>query len=113
MADWDRAWLERLHVIFEDVAFRPVLSQTKIRQDITRDDPVAFAITYFRHHLGDRDGRLTFSEAHFAWARLAQEWMTTPTEPQQQRHAVIAPRECGKSTWWFLILPMWAAAHGH
>jgi len=29
------------------------------------------------------------------------------------RHAEVAPRGCGKSSWWFLFLPLWAAAYGH
>jgi len=77
-------------------------------------DPIAFAMLYFPHHLTDRGtGRITWSEAHFEWARMADEWRVPATSPRQGRIGVIAPRECGKSTWWFLILPMWAAANGY
>jgi hypothetical protein len=76
-------------------------------------DPVAFAVLYLSHHLKDREGRITWSEAHFAWAQEALGWAEPVTEPEQNRRAVIAPRECGKSTWWFLILPLWAAVNGH
>jgi hypothetical protein len=34
-------------------------------------------------------------------------------QPRDCRDAIIAPRECGKSTWWFLILPLWAACNGY
>jgi hypothetical protein len=74
---------------------------------------VAFAVLYLSAHLKDDQGNVTWSEAHFAWARSALGWAEPVTEPMQDRKAIIAPRECGKSTWWFLILPLWAAANGH
>ena len=81
----------------------------------TRDDPLAFALLYLRHHLkgkGD-DAVVTLSEVHLAWAESAKAWLEPPAEPYAFRRAEVAPRETGKSTWWFLILPLWAAAHGH
>jgi hypothetical protein len=39
--------------------------------------------------------------------------MAPVAEAGTERSAWIAPRGVGKSTWLFLILPMWAAAHGH
>lgn len=74
---------------------------------------MAFAIIYMSHHLRDPDGNVTFAEVHYEWARRALSWSTEPLEPQANRHAFIAPRETGKSTWWFLLLPMWGAAYGH
>jgi hypothetical protein len=113
MARWDSAWMRRLDQELIELAFRPAHEQTEIRKALATD-PIAFAVIYFSHHLKDRDGNMTFAEVHFAWARLAEEAFTSvPVEPQEHRHAVIAPRECGKSTWWFLILPMWAAANRH
>jgi hypothetical protein len=45
---------------------------------------------------------------------MAAGWVAgTNPEPAAERDFVIAPRECGKSTWVFLILPLWAAAYGH
>lgn len=112
MARWDCAWRRRLDTELVELAFQPAHIQTEIRRALAAD-PVAFAVIYFGHHLKDRDGRVTFSEAHWDWCRIAEGWKTKPTEPQENRHAIIAPRECGKSTWWFLILPMWAAANGY
>jgi phage terminase large subunit-like protein len=86
--------------------------QRAVRRELARD-PVAFALIYLPHHIRDRAGRITFSEIHYSWAGLAARWTEPVTAPQQHRHAFIAPRETGKSTWWFLILPLWAAAHGH
>lgn len=113
MARWDAAWLRRLDAELVELAFQPPHVQTAIRRALAKD-PIAFAVIYFSHHLKDRDGRMSFAEVHFEWARLAEAAFTDrPTEPQQHRHAIIAPRECGKSTWWFLILPMWAAFNRH
>lgn len=86
----------------------------KYRKDVTKRDPLAFALIYLAEHLRDAEGRITLSEVHRAWAEHAGEWAKpASTEPAADRVAEIAPRESGKSTWHFLILPMWGAAHGH
>ena len=69
---------------------------------------------YFAHHLEDpATGEITFSEIHYDWARIAMRWQHPVVEPMEDRNAIIAPRSAGKSTWWFLILPLWAAANGY
>lgn len=84
-----------------------------MRVELTRSDPMLFALVYLRKHLIDpASGAVTLSEVHTAWAESAKSWMT-PAEPAADRRCEIAPREMGKSTWHFLILPMWAAAHRH
>lgn len=85
------------------------------RRILTEHDPLLFALTYFAKHLrGEATGnRITLAECHWDWVRMAKEWTTFSARPQEHRDAIVAPRGCGKSTWWFLILPMWAAAHGH
>ena len=84
------------------------------RRAITRLDPLAFALVYLRKHLTNASGDVTLSDAHLEWIERAESWANGPlTVPAVDRHAEIAPRETGKSTWWFLILPLWAAAHGH
>jgi phage terminase large subunit-like protein len=83
------------------------------RRTLTRLDPLLFGLTYLRHHLRDSEGHITFGDAHLDWCRAARKWVRPPTAPAERRDAYIAPRSMGKSTWWFLILPMWAAAHGH
>jgi hypothetical protein len=114
MSRWDGAWHRRLMRLVVDLPFRPAEEQSAIRRRLAQD-PVAFARLYLAHHLKNKtDGSVTFSEVHYAWAEQALTWADgPPTEPQQGRHAFIAPRECGKSTWWFLIIPLWAAANGH
>jgi phage terminase large subunit-like protein len=79
----------------------------------TRNDPALFALVYLSRHLADEaTGRVTLSEVHVAWAKSARRWRKPSVEPMSSRRAEVAPREMGKSTWWFLLLPMWAAAHG-
>lgn len=86
-----------------------------LRRELTARDPLLFACVYFAHHLRSdaTDGQVTLADAHLGWVRDARGWLEPVTAPMQWRKAYIAPRETGKSTWWFLILPMWAAAHGH
>lgn len=87
---------------------------SEYRRRVTERDPLAFALMYLSHHLTSViDGRITLSRVHVDWADDARAWMAPPTEPRQNRTATVAPRETGKSTWRFLILPMWAAAHRH
>jgi hypothetical protein len=111
LARWDRDWFRRLDTELALLVHEPAVVQRAVRRELSKD-PVAFAVIYLSHHLRDRSGQVTFSEIHFAWARQALSWRRPETEPQRNRHAYIAPRETGKTTWWFLILPMWAAAHG-
>lgn len=111
MARWDAAWHQRLEREIGDLPFQKFHVRSAIRRRLAQD-PIACALIYFRHHLKDQHGNVTFSEAHYEWARIALQWAEPTTEPQQCRDAVIAPRETGKTTWFFLILPMWAAING-
>lgn len=87
---------------------------TEYRQRATRRDPVLFALVYLRKHLTEK-GRTEpgLARIHLDWAETALRWADEQTEPMADRRAEVAPRETGKSTWWFLVLPLWAAAHGH
>lgn len=88
-------------------------AESEVRRRATRDDPMLFALTYLSKHLTDPEtGKITLADAHRDWAESALSWMT-PVGPSEDRRCEVAPREMGKSTWHFLILPMWAAAHGH
>jgi hypothetical protein len=106
---YDAAWHRRLRKILADLPFRTQPERIAIRRALA-SDPVAFSIVYLSHHLKDSNGNVTFSEVHYQWAGIAETWKGV-SEPQESRHAFIAPRETGKSTWWFLILPLWAAAN--
>lgn len=90
-----------------------LLDDPEGRRLLTRLDPLLFALVYLRHHLKDSAGEITFGDAHLDWSRAGRAWAKPITRPAEQRDAYIAPRNTGKSTWWFLILPLWGAAHGH
>lgn len=86
------------------------------RRTACANDPLLFAYIYLRHHLRSEETGdvVTFSEAHVEWTERAKDWRGNQRPgPQEWRHVEVAPRGTGKSTWWFLILPMWAAAFEH
>lgn len=94
--------------------FDPVLmGDAEGRKALCKLDPMLFALTYMRKHLKNKDGNISFSDAHFLWARAARRWIGPSRGQREDRKAFVAPRSCGKSTWWFLILPMWGGAFGH
>lgn len=90
-----------------------LLSFSDGRKELTKYDPMLFALIYLPHHLQNAQGEITLSEFHVDLAEYGKSWIHKPERPKENRDAFIAPRECGKSTWIFLILPMWAAAHSH
>ena len=95
-------------------SFNPqLLAFPEGRRELTKYDPMLFALIYLPHHLKNSNEELTLSEFHWNLAEYGKTWINKATVPKTGRDAFIAPRECGKSTWIFLILPMWAAAHGH
>lgn len=83
------------------------------RRVLTRLEPLLFALVYLPHHLKGRETgeEITLSEFHLDLIAHAKRWVLPDTEPAQHRDAYIAPRGSGKSTWLFLVLPLWAAAH--
>lgn len=110
---WSREWHRRLREIIAGLAAKPPEVAAETRRRLSRD-PVAFAVIYLRRHLTSPEtGQVSFSEVHYDWARRALTWSKPVTGPMADRHADIAPRDTGKSTWWYLIIPLWAAAHGH
>ncbi len=90
-----------------------LLTISEGRRELTKYDPMLFALLYLPHHLKNAQDELTLSEFHWDLCEYGKNWINKPATPKQNRDAFIAPRECGKSTWIFLILPLWAAAHGH
>lgn len=87
----------------------------KWRRSLTYGEPLLFAIVYLGHHLKSTQtgGRITFADSHLIWAERAKHLAEPVLLAGQDRHADIAPRETGKSTWHFLLIPAWAAAFGH
>lgn len=115
LADYDPAEFDIAGYIADATNGRPeMLAVSKCRKALTEYDPLLFALLYMGRHLKDaRTDTTTFAQCHFEWCRDALRWVAPPEEPKDGRYAYVAPRETGKSTWWFTILPLWAAAHGH
>lgn len=87
------------------------LDVPEIRRTVTYADPMAFALTYLWHHLASEQtgNQVTLSPVHVDWATKGRRLV----RKDPFRWSFTAPREMGKSTWWFLVMPLWAAAHGH
>lgn len=90
-----------------------LMASSEGRRTLTRLSPMLFALIYMRKHLRNTEGEISFADAHFLWVRLARRWIGPSRGPKQDRRALVAPRSCGKSSWFFLILPLWAGAHRH
>lgn len=93
----------------------PTAEGSALRRELTRREPLLFALIYFAHHLKSEatGGRITFGDAHLDWAEHAKALMRPANKAGTERDAYVAPREMGKSTWHFLLIPAWAAAHKH
>lgn len=68
-----------------------------------------FALLYLPDSLRFEDQPSSLAQFHIDLAEHGKTWING----KSSRHAWIAPRQSGKTTWIFLLLPMWAAAHGH
>jgi phage terminase large subunit-like protein len=92
-----------------------MLEIAECRRLLTKYDPLLFALLYLPHHLrGKETGeRITFSEFHLDVVVEAKKWALPSDNPAEDRDTYVGPRGVGKSTWFFLVLPLWSAAHGH
>lgn len=93
----------------------PGLQTADGRRAVCRTNPLSWALTYFPHHLrsSETGGIVSLSEFHIASAEAARQWMRNDLGPAELRRAWVASRGAGKSSWWNLILPLWALAYGH
>lgn len=90
-----------------------MIQDSACRRAMTKYDPLMFAIIYMSKSISDDKGVISFADMHFDLCRYALGWAQSEIEPMAHRDAFLAPRDWGKSTWLFKILPLWAAAHGH
>lgn len=101
-------------------ALRPydprLLEFSEGRRELTKHDPLLFAAIYLPHKLyaqGQSLADVTLNQFHLDVVAYASAW-AAPLDPKNKHHdSFVAPRMCGKSTWIFHILPIWAGAHGH
>ncbi|GAB3115661.1 hypothetical protein GCM10027160_23330 [Streptomyces calidiresistens] len=91
---------------------RAAFTSPEARRELTRYDPLLFALLYLPQLLRDKHGTISWADTHLEFARLALRW-TRPAGLHEERHAYIAPRGSAKSTWLFKLLPIWALAHDH
>lgn len=86
---------------------------SEYRRQVCRTQPMRFALCYLAHHLRSPEtgNAISFSEFHAALAHSARRWMRDDLGPAEIREAWVAPRSSGKSTWLFLVLPLWAMAY--
>ncbi|BDE58987.1 hypothetical protein REA19_20030 [Prescottella equi] len=87
---------------------RDLIATSTGRRLLTEDDPLLFAVLYLSHHLEEPGQPPSLAQFHLDLAEYAKTWRN-----ETGRDCWIAPRKSGKTTWLFLLLPLWAAAHGH
>lgn len=91
------------------------VSQRKaMRITMTRDDPLLFALVYFRKTLqAGGDGKITFADFHGDLCRIARYFRGELDPVNPLRFAFIAPRRAGKTSWLYKIISSWVACHQH
>lgn len=94
-----------------------LLATSEGRRELTKYDPLLFALIYMPESLmgkdGPNEGLITLGEFHIDMFEQAELWAVANGEDQAERDAYVAPRETGKSTLVFKVFPVWASAHGH
>lgn len=102
-------------IVKDKLIGKEALLKTKAgRLALTKYDPLLFAWIYLRPHITADDGSLTINEFHQFLIDYGIDVLTKSIyNPAEYRDCFIAPRNTGKTTWMFLILPIWAAAHKH
>lgn len=85
------------------------------RREVCRTNPLLWSMVYMPHHLesAETGGLVSLSDFHLEAARAARDWMRTDLGPAEIRRAWISARGSGKSTWWSLLLPLWAMAYSY
>lgn len=89
--------------------------KSKIRKTVTKNDPLLFSLIYLPSHISDPEGNTTFSRFHLDTLGWAKNVLPNADNLsiEEKRMAFVAPRQAGKSTILFLILPIWSMAFRH
>ena len=56
-----------------------LLTISEGRRELTKFDPMLFALIYLPHHLKNANDELTLSEFHWALAEYGKTWINKPT----------------------------------
>lgn len=92
---------------------KEMLKYPETRRELTKSNPLLFAMLYLPHHLKGADDEMHFSYFHLSAYRWASGvWHQRPGL-DDARDAFLCPRGAGKSTTLFTTLLLWAACHGH
>lgn len=89
----------------------------EFRHEVCRANPIMFGLHYLRRHLTMKDENghplHALSQFHVDLAESARRWAVKDLNPAEVRDAWVWPRKSGKTSWCFLILPLWAMAYRH
>jgi hypothetical protein len=76
---------------------------SELRRRVAYSDPLIFSLLYCPSHLRLDDGTISLSSIHETWVDQAAD---------PGRRIYVAPRGAGKSSWHYLLIPLWMAATG-
>ena len=108
----DPAVFDKYEYLSRAVPDLKMLEHPETRRELTKANPLLFALLYMDHHFKDLHGReYGFSKFHLQLYKWAAGTWHQKSGLKDARDAFIAPRGSGKTTTLFNILPMWAGCH--
>jgi hypothetical protein len=117
------AFLRQKFRLLRHLARTGALDDPASRREATRYEPFLFALIYMPQYFvlntpnalsqNSLYGGITLSQFHVDAFLAIEEWAIPSTKTRQDRDGWVAPRESGKSTIFFTVGPLWAAAHQH
>lgn len=87
----------------------------EFRHEVCRMNPIMFGLYYLRKRMTLKGARPVhaLSEFHVEIAASARRWAVPNLREAEVRDAWVQPRKAAKTTWLFLVLPLWAMAYRH
>ncbi|HEY9417916.1 MAG TPA: hypothetical protein VIQ30_24415 [Pseudonocardia sp.] len=85
----------------------------EFRYEVCRANPIMFGLHYLGRRHMSLNGVHALSEFHVELADSARRWALPNLREAEVRDAWVQPRRAAKTTWMFLILPLWAMAYRH
>lgn len=106
-----------IEILRRDLDWELVTTNSEYRRTVTKHDPLLFAAIYMPHKLYDAASQtvadISLCTFHTDVIEYAKSWAKPLDSANRHHDAFMSPRMCGKSTWIFHILPIWAGAHAH